>query len=360
MAIGSGEALLAVTAVESVGVGRVDDLREALAATLVRQVSDRPFFDAAFATVMLAPPDAGPPAGQLPGPRARARSQRRLRAAPEGLAPPDGPESPVPPARIWAATDLERLAFRDFAQMSAAEAFAARDIVNRAARWWRQPVRRWGPSPVPCSLDVRRLARDLARRPDAGLVHWRRRRAVRLRLVLLCDVSGSMHAYARAFLQLAHALAARDRTVELFAFATRLTRLTPYLRCATSDEALARIGAAVVDWDGGTRIGAAFEALMRAEGHRVLGARSLVILLSDGLERGDPVRLHDAARRLRRRCRDLLWLNPLLRYPQYEPIARGAAALADTVAAIRPAHDPASLVGLVRALVALSGDTRSS
>ena len=354
MVVGSGEALLAVTAVEAVGIERIGDLRAALAATLVRRFSDRPFFDAAFASVMLAPPDSGAPEVPVPGPRARSKANRRLQSARASESPPAGPEPQAQAAQVRAATDLERLSFRDFEQMTAGEALAAGELVRAAAGWWRRPVRRWQSSAVGGTLDVRRLARDLARRPDGGVVHWRRRRAVRLKLVFLCDVSGSMHAYARAFLQLAHALAARDPTLELYAFATRLTRLTPYLRYPTSDESLARMGAAVVDWDSGTKIGAAFEELMRTDGQRILGARSLVVLLSDGLERGDPGRLREAAGRLRRRCRDLIWVNPLLRYDQYEPSARGAAALADTVAAIRPAHDPASLVELVRSLAAIA------
>ena len=356
MAVGSGESLLASTAVEAVGIDRIADLRAALAATLVRQVADRPFFDAAFAAVILAPPESEPPEVPVPGPRAQPKANRRLQAAQPSGRPPAGPEPQAQAARIRAASDLERLVFRDFEQMSVSEALAARDLVRSAASWWRRPVRRWEPSPVGRSLDVRRIARDLARRPDGGLAHWRRRRTVRLKLVFLCDVSGSMHAYARAFLQLAHALAARDSTLELYAFATRLTRLTPYLHHPTSDESLARMGAAVVDWDSGTRIGAAFEELMQSDGQRVLGARSLVVLLSDGLERGDPGKLREAAGRLRRRCRDLIWVNPLLRYDEYQPIARGAAALADSVEAIRPAHDPASLVELVRALAAIAAD----
>ena len=162
-----------------------------------------------------------------------------------------------------------------------------------------------------------------------------------------------MRGYSRAFLQLAHALAGRDRSVELFAFATRLTRLTHMLRRYDVDQSLARMGTAVPDWDSGTRIGSALARLMREFGPVVLGSNTIVVLMTDGLERGAAEDLRAAAARLKRSCRAVVWLNPLLRYDGYEPLARGAAVLADTLQAIRPAHDPASLESLVRSLVEL-------
>jgi uncharacterized protein len=123
------------------------------------------------------------------------------------------------------------------------------------------------------------------------------------RLVMVCDVSGSMRAYARGFLQLAHALSGRDRAVELFAFATRLTRLTRWLRVRDPDQSLARIGTSVQDWDSGTRIGAALARLVTEYAPSVLGSNSIVMLLTDGLERGPPEELRAAAERLKRSCR---------------------------------------------------------
>jgi len=253
---------------------------------------------------------------------------------------------------------METLRHRDFEQMSVIEARAVQDLIRRAVRWWRRPVRRWRSSTRPRVIDARRTLREFARSPDTAGLAWRARRESPLRLVLVCDVSGSMSAYARAFLQLAHALAGRDRSVELFAFATRLTRLTLLLRTIDVDECLARIGATVPDWDSGTRIGAALTRLNREFGSRVLGSRTIVLLLTDGLERGDPEELRLAAERLRRSCRAVLWLNPLLRYAQYEPVARGAAVLAQTVPPARPAHDPASLIALVRDLADLEAGRR--
>jgi uncharacterized protein len=352
--VGTGEVLLAVTAAETVGIDRVADLRAALAATLLHRHEDRALFDAAFEAVVLASPSVTDPGSAVPSPRSLSAPNRRLAAALASPRPPGPPPAPLATREVLAASDTETLRHRDFEQMSLAEARAALELVREAARWWRRPARRWEPTRRGSRLDVRRSLRELVRRPDAWRPAWQRRRVQPYRLVLVCDVSGSMHAYARAFLQLAHALAGRDRSVELFAFATRLTRLTRLLRRFDVDASLARIGTAVPDWDSGTRIGAALARLTREFGPVVLGSNTIVVLLTDGLERGPAEDLRAAASRLKRSCRAVLWLNPLLRYDGYEPLARGAAVLADTLRAVRPAHDPASLAALVRSLAELS------
>ena len=302
---------------------------------------------------MLASPADRDPDAAVPAPRAAsARNQRLASALAARRAAPD-PRAAIQTPLLRAASDLEALRHRDFEQMSAEEARTALDLVRRAASWWRRPTRRWQASARRGDLDLRRTLRELARRPEAAFCYWRRRRQRPVRLVLVCDVSGSMRAYARGFLQLAHALAGRDRAVELFAFATRLTRLTRWLRVRDPDRSLAHIGTAVQDWDSGTRIGAALARLVSDHASAVLGSNSIVVLLTDGLERGAPEELRAAAERLRRSCREVLWLNPLLRYPEYAPLARGASVLAETLRPVRPAHDPASLEALVRSLEAL-------
>ena len=352
--VGSGEVLLAASAAELVGIERPVDLREALATTLLHRREDRAVFDAAFQVVMLAAPNDGDDSVAVPGPRTRAAREKRLAAALSraGSTAPEGESREL--AEVASASDEERLSHRDFEQMSPAEAHTARRLVREAARWWQRPVRRWRPDVSGARVDPRRSLRALAHRPDAALPEWRSQRQRRLRLVLICDVSASMHTYARAFLQLAHALGGRDRSVELFAFATRLTRLTPLLRIPESDVALTRMGAAVRDWDSGTRIGAALDELLRDHRSRMLGSNTLVVLLSDGLERGDLDRLRRAAARLRLSCRAVLWINPLLRYAGYEPLAAGAGVLVEEFGGVRPAHDPASLAALVRSLSAMN------
>ena len=145
------------------------------------------------------------------------------------------------------------------------------------------------------------------------------------KLVLVCDVSGSMAPYARMLLQYLHAAVATHRRVEAFVFGTRLTRITHELGIRDPDRALDRASAAVVDWSGGTRIGDAISTLNRVHGRR-LGRGSVIVVLSDGWDRGDPALLASEMARLRRSAHRTIWLNPLKAAPDYEPLARGMAA----------------------------------
>lgn len=175
-------------------------------------------------------------------------------------------------------------------------------------------------------VDMRRSFRD-ALRHDGELLRLarRRRRVERPRVVLLCDVSGSMERYSRFVLRLLLS-AGRERDVEAFVFGTRLTRLGRRLRGASPGRRLERVAEAVPDWSGGTRIGACLEAFLERYGRTLLGRRTVVVILSDGLERGDVESLRRAMRGIGRRARRVVWLNPLAGSPDYEPSARGMAA----------------------------------
>ena len=154
---------------------------------------------------------------------------------------------------------------------------------------------------------------------------WREPAQKPRKLVLVCDVSGSMAPYARVLLQYLHAAVATHRRVEVFAFGTRLTRLTRELGVRDPDLALARASEAVDDWSGGTRIGHCLGVLNREYGRR-LGRGAVVVILSDGWDRGEPELLADEMARLRRSAHRVVWLNPLKAAPDYEPLARGMAA----------------------------------
>jgi uncharacterized protein with von Willebrand factor type A (vWA) domain len=143
--------------------------------------------------------------------------------------------------------------------------------------------------------------------------------------VLLCDVSGSMERYSRLLLIFAHAIARRE-DVETFVFSTRLTRITRMLRRRDLDRALGEVGKTVHDFSGGTRIGQAVAEFNRRWARRVLGHGAVVILISDGWDRGDPEQLAVELSRLRRMSHRLIWLNPLLGSEGYEPVTRGMAA----------------------------------
>jgi len=145
-------------------------------------------------------------------------------------------------------------------------------------------------------------------------------------LVLLCDVSGSMELYTRTLLLFTHALSRSRRDVEAFLFSTRLTRITSALRAAKPDAAMRAVSKAVEDWSGGTRIGGALRVFHQRWRRRTLHSRSIVLLISDGWDRGDPAMLRDEIARLHRSCHRLIWLNPLIGTIDYAPLTRGLQA----------------------------------
>jgi uncharacterized protein with von Willebrand factor type A (vWA) domain len=189
-----------------------------------------------------------------------------------------------------------------------------------------------------------------------------RRRAPRRRppaVVALCDISGSMARYGRMLLRFLHALTARGGRVHSFTFGTRLTNVTRWLRDRDPDEALAALGRAVPDWEGGTRIGACLRDFNLRWSRRVLGQGAVVLLVTDGLDREGALGLADETARLRRSCRRLVWLNPLLRFQGFEPRAEGVRAMLPHVHDFRPVHDLASLEELAAALSDLPAGLRA-
>jgi len=211
--------------------------------------------------------------------------------------------------------------------------------------------RRLVPSPGRGFVDPRRSVRG-AVRTGGEIVHLARRRRAREipRLVFLCDTSGSMSPHARFLLAFALALKRVAPRTEVFAFNTALTRLTPWVTPAKIALTLDRLAAGVPDWGGGTRIGESLAELVELAG--VIDGRTVVVILSDGLDRGDTDRLREAMRRIKARARKVIWLNPLLRDPRYRPEARGMEAALPFVDHFAPAHDAASLARLLPQLVA--------
>ena len=193
-------------------------------------------------------------------------------------------------------------------------------------------------------IDMRRSLRR-AVRSDGEVIRLARRRRRRepRRLLLLIDVSGSMQAQIRPYLLFAHALAASGLPFEAFAFGTRLTRLTPALRERRIDRALAGCAEAVLDWEGGTRIGDALSALLGAPRFRNAARGALILILSDGLERGDPAAMVAGVARLARLGHRLLWLSPLLADPRYRPQTRALRAVLPILGRLHEGSDLASL-----------------
>lgn len=212
--------------------------------------------------------------------------------------------------------------------------------------------RRTAPSRRGRSTDVRRSIRR-SLRTDGELVHLvrRERQQRHRRLVLLLDVSGSMADSSRALLQFAHS-AARARRVptEVFCFGTRLTRVTSELRRHRADVALAKAAEAVVDWEGGTRIGESLATFLRGYGRRGVARGAIVVICSDGLDRGDPHLLAAEMAKLSRLAHRVIWVNPLKGDPRYEPLARGMSAALPFVDEFCAGHDLSSLEGLAALL----------
>ncbi len=250
----------------------------------------------------------------------------------------------------------EVLRRKDFEQMSADEIARARALVARLpldidAR----PTRRLGPAAHGPRIDMRRTLRASLR--EGGDLIDLKRAARRDRpppIVALCDISGSMSRYARIFLHFLHALTERRRRrgqrIETFVFGTRLTNATRALRHRDVDEALDMIGRDAGDWGGGTRIGAALKTFNYRWARRVLGQGAIVLLITDGLDREDSGELEREAARLHRSCREVIWLNPLLRYAAFQPKAAGIRALLPHTDRFLPLYNIATLADLAGAL----------
>lgn len=367
---GPSATIAALRNVEAAGIEDRADVKAALRAALVSRADQRLLFDIAFDMFWcdpklqekmlsaLLPAVQGRGAEPAPPPPARLTDAYQAPPQPEAKRLPNQSEEIEFDAALTFSA-REKLQRMDFEQMNAAEWEAARRAIAKLAL----PVK---------PLNTRRLRTrprgriDLAaclrecRRTGGELLHVPRA-APDLRppaLVVLCDISGSMHRYTRMFLHFAHALSnagqrdqgGRPGKVEVFLFGTRLTHVTRHLRGRDVDVALDEIAAAAPDWSGGTRIGGCLEEFNLRWSRRVLSQGASVLLLSDGLDRDDTARLAAAADRLGKSCRALIWLNPLLRYDGFEPRAAGVRAILPHVDAFVPVHNLDAISDLAAAL----------
>jgi uncharacterized protein len=324
-----------------VGVGELLAAHRALAAVDVAR-RDEATFAHAFAMVFGA---AAPERAGLPEALAEAGPPALPRAAlPREQPTLDVELEPVPAA--WSEEELLRE--KDFAVYSDAERAAARRLlVALAQRGPRRLSRRTRPTPRRRELHDLRATVRLSLRHGGEFVERRYRTPAERprRLVLICDVSGSMAPYARMLLQYLQAAVAARARVEAFVFGTRLTRVTRELAGRDPDRALHRAAEAVQDWSGGTRIGEALAELNRVHGRRI-GRGALVVVLSDGWDRGDPEQLADEMARLRRCAHRIVWLNPLAADPRYAPLTRGMQAAMPSIDRLLPGNSIASLDAL--------------
>jgi uncharacterized protein with von Willebrand factor type A (vWA) domain len=347
--VGAGELATAARALEVDDAGSRTEAYLALRTVLCARPSDLHAFEAAFAEVYGVPLDEATVAPIDLGGAAALALPRVALPDQAPVAKPVLEDVAVPAAY----SDVELLGDKDFGEYTDAERRAARAVLRELAR--RGPQRtgrrtrpdRRGREP---RVDVPRTLRDALRTGGEPLRLARRTRVETPRaLVLLVDVSGSMAPYARVLLQYAQAAAVARPRVEVFAFGTRLTRLTLELRDRDADAALERASEAVADWHGGTRIGASLGELNRGHGRR-LGRGAVVVILSDGWDRGEPELLGAEMARLRRSAHRVIWLNPLKAAPGYEPLARGMAAALPHTDHFLPGHSLRSLAELAALL----------
>lgn len=256
------------------------------------------------------------------------------------------------PAKLPGAGDDESRAQKDFSRFNNNEleevSRLARRIVKRLAN---KPSRRWRPVRRGRRVNLRRSLR-LSLKTGGELIDlaYKQRRPKRTKLFVICDVSGSMDIYSRLLLQFVYGLQNSFAKVESFVFATSLSRITGDLKNKTYQRALDRLALNVRGWSGGTRIGASLAHFNRLWLRRI-DERTVVIILSDGWDTGEPEQLAQALARLQERAGRVIWLNPLLGNATYQPLTRGMQAALPFISVLAPAHDVASLRALEPHLV---------
>jgi uncharacterized protein with von Willebrand factor type A (vWA) domain len=350
-----GRMVDAIRALEDVGVGRRDDVRAVLRTLLVHRHEDLDRFDRAFDLFWRARSD-GPPGPALFSLGERPRiAARPAPATAVSIEMDDASGAGTTPARLavgaYSRAELSRT--RDFAAFAPADVDAARRLLARVA--WQlgtRRTRRWSRAPRG-AVDLRTiLRRNLTRGGELAILPRRQRRLRPRPIVVIGDVSGSMERYSRVLLHFAHALTHGDARVESFVFATRLTRVTPRMVRESLDDVrgLESVVRDVHDWGGGTRIGEALRTFNTRWARRVMRNGPVVLIVSDGWDRGDPALLARELARIRRSCRRVVWLNPLLASPGYEPLTRALQAALRHVDDFLPVHNLEALEQLAARL----------
>ncbi len=359
--VDSSRMALAITATQTVGVERKDDLRAALEAVLVSRQQDLgvfgEMFDAFFRNPELAQQLLSqmlPKAAKAHPVRRKARVQEALSVAGLKARTPNQGETDLKFDAAMSASDQQRLRHADFAGLSASEFRLVEQLVRDI------------PLPLPPVRSRRERAGTRGHRPnwpralqqarrfDGELLHvpMKTRRQQPLPLLILVDISGSMERYARLLLAFLHQ-ATRGTPRAAFAFGTRLTDLRTAFRHSDTDQMLALANDAIEDFAGGTRLGESLADLRTHHRRVLIGRRTLVLLITDGLDTGAPEALDTELQWLKRHTRQLLWLNPLLRFDGYQPLATGAAVLQRHAHGTLAVHNLSRLEDLARSMAAL-------
>ncbi len=382
--VSPGHLLDFLGALEYVGWTRRDDVKSAGRTTLISRHEDMPLYDEAFDAFWQAyENEAGdqgfvlPDAEKAPAPprrrlqdaqqrdqdaqqrdgkdqnKGKSRDPRKTESGDNQQSDAEKTEMEI--TRTYSASEL--LQAKDFETFSAAELAEARRVMQlmRLSIGERESRRRKA-SHTGKQIDMRRVVRNNMRYGGEIMeLTWREPKMKRRPLVLICDISGSMERYTRLLLQFVHALEASLDHTEAFVFGTRLTRVTRFLRKKDIDVAMDDVSKMVQDWGGGTRIGESIHQFNYEWSRRVLNQGAIVIIISDGWDRGEPELLRDAMQHLQRNCFRLIWLNPLLGTAGYQPLTRGMQAALPYCDDFLPANNLASLEALGKLLVEVQG-----
>jgi len=351
--LGTGKIIDAIGAVNLVGVESQRDLHTALFSQFVTRHEQTPLFDQAFTMFWRNPRLMEKLMGaMLPTIRTEQDQEQVLRRLGDALSrggevQTDPQEQEVELQANLSFSDREILQLKDFEQMSEAELQIARNMLQKL----ELPVpdvrsRRFQASKQKSRIDMRKTLQQSLRNSATIPLQFKRNRVRPPAIVVLCDISGSMAQYSRMFLHFMHAISNHRDRVHSFVFGTRLTNISRYLRNKDVDIALEATSRAVEDWSGGTRIGLCLGQFNRLWSRRVLSQGAVVILLTDGLDRGEGDDLQKQMDRLSKSCRQLIWLNPLLRYDKFEPKAQGIQSMLPYVDVFRSAHSVNSLTEL--------------
>jgi uncharacterized protein len=349
--VGPGRVTDALRALDAVDLARQEDVYFSLRQTLVSRRDELDLFDRAFGAWFLRAP-------VLPPVRTRTTADAVTRVgevAVDRLRAQEADEGDEGDPLELGASGQELLRDKDFADLTGDEVRIVRELIGRIARTRPQRLsRRRTADPRGDRLDVRRMIRrSLRTGGDPVERPFRARKDVPRKLVVLCDVSGSMDSYARALLLFLHAAVGAGSGVEAFAFGTRLSRLTPDLATRDPDAALERCTEAVVDWGSGTRIGASLREFNEVYGRRALSRGAIVLIVSDGWEREDPELVGREMAKLARAAYAVVWVNPLKGNPQYQPLAGGMRAALPYVDRFLPGHNLRSLEELAAVLAGI-------
>ncbi|CAA9210596.1 MAG: Carbon monoxide oxidation accessory protein CoxE [uncultured Craurococcus sp.] len=359
--VGPAELLAATEALQLVDIGDRRQVHAALRGIMIHRRDQFDVFDQAF-LLFWRDPEAGRNAAAMamidgfkerdkPPPASR-RLAEAMTPPPQSPTPPQPPEDRPPVEVAMTVSERERLQAMDFEAMSAADIAAAKQEIRRLVLPLdERPTRRFRPDASGPGTDLRATLRQSLRMGGEIMSLERRRRVHRPPpLVALCDISGSMSRYAQVLLHFLHAVTNDRDRVSSFLFGTRLTNVTRQLKSRDAEVAFELVSHIVPDWSGGTRIGESIELFNRLWSRRVLGQGAVVLLITDGLDREGARGLAEATDRLRRSCRRLIWLNPLLRWEGFQPKSQGIRAMLPHVDEFRPVHNLQSLRALVATL----------